>query len=178
MQNKGMNATEIGKKLKTLRQKKGLKQSELAKALNVSDKLISKWETGISIPSTEFTLEICKFFNIDVNEFLGLYSTPSSSRKKILSPKLKLALFITGGILALYILFSLIYFVIVPFSCKKMWLDDIDAHIQNVLDRGYYSLTLSVSANRNTETRIENAYELDEYIILKDNANNYYGIAK
>ena len=165
-----MEAKEIGKKLKYLRLKKGLRQSELAKSLNVSDKLISKWETGISVPSTEFTLEICKFFEIDVNEFLGL-STPSKSAKKTLSPKLKLTLYFTGAILAIYMLFSLIYFVIVPFSFKNVWLSDIDRHIQNVMDRGYYSLEISTTIDGKKQVRKENA-KIEEGILYYEHLSS------
>ncbi|MBE7089290.1 MAG: helix-turn-helix transcriptional regulator [Clostridiales bacterium] len=147
---------ETGKKLKKLRLEKGLKQSELASALNVSDKLISKWETGISVPSTEFTLMLCEFFDIDVSEFLGT-KNQTPKRKKALSKKQKLALYISGGVLAFYILFSLIYFVIVPFSCKTGWLNDIDTRIQNVLDRGYYSFEISATIDGKTTKQTENA---------------------
>ena len=152
-----MNANQTGKKLKQLRLNKGLKQSELAKSLNVSDKLISKWETGISVPSTEFTLEICKFFEIDVNEFLGLSTAPFKNARKSLSPKLKLTLYITGAVLAIYLMFSLIYFAIIPFAFKNSWSDDIDRHIQNVMDRGYYSLEISTTIDGKTQVRKENA---------------------
>lgn len=169
-----MNAAETGKKLKSLRLKKGLKQSELAKELNVSDKLISKWETGISIPSTEFTLAICKFFDIDVNEFLGL-STNTTQEHTTLPHKLKVALLIIGGVLAFYILFSLIYFVIVPFSCKNLWLDDIDNHIQNILDRGYYSLEITTTVDGKTTTQKENA-KLQDNVLYYERLSEKGGV--
>ena len=108
-----MDAKEIGKKLKQLRIEKGLKQSEVAKALNVSDKLISKWETGISVPSTEFTLEICEFFGIEVGEFLNSTSPTKSDNapKKELSKGKKLAIKISAIVLGAYIFLSLVFFL-------------------------------------------------------------------
>lgn len=38
-----------GTMIKDLREKKGFTQAELALKLNVSDKTISKWETGVSL---------------------------------------------------------------------------------------------------------------------------------
>ncbi len=154
-----MDAKEIGKKLKQLRLEKGLKQSELAKALNVSDKLISKWETGISVPSTEFTLEICEFFGIEVGEFLNLTSPTkaNNTNKKELSKGKKLAIKISVIVLGAYILLSLIFFLIIPFACKNSWLNDIDKHLQNVLDRGYYSFEISASVDGAMKIQTENA---------------------
>ena len=43
-----MDSTKIGTLIRTLRQKKGLTQKELADQLCVSDKTVSKWERGIS----------------------------------------------------------------------------------------------------------------------------------
>lgn len=43
-----MNQYVTGAVIKTLREKNHLTQAELAAKLNVSDKAISKWETGVS----------------------------------------------------------------------------------------------------------------------------------
>lgn len=43
-----MDALEIGGFLGELRKQKGLKQKDVAEALQVSDKAVSRWETGVS----------------------------------------------------------------------------------------------------------------------------------
>lgn len=43
-----MNSYVTGNTIKTLREKKNLTQKELADKIGVSDKTISKWETGVS----------------------------------------------------------------------------------------------------------------------------------
>lgn len=43
-----MNQYLTGKTIKNLREKRGLTQLDLAELLDVSDKAISKWETGVS----------------------------------------------------------------------------------------------------------------------------------
>lgn len=52
----------IGKNLMTLRKDKKLTQVELAEIFNYSDKSISKWETGESLPSIEVLYELAKFY--------------------------------------------------------------------------------------------------------------------
>ena len=41
-----MEATEFGKRIMTLRKQKGMTQAQLAEQINVSNKTISRWETG------------------------------------------------------------------------------------------------------------------------------------
>ena len=43
-----MNAKKFGEKIAALRKEKGLTQLQLAEKLNVSNKTISRWETGVS----------------------------------------------------------------------------------------------------------------------------------
>ncbi len=48
-----MNTYEFGKLLTQLRKEKGLTQIQLAEKLNVTDKAISRWETGKNYPDIE-----------------------------------------------------------------------------------------------------------------------------
>lgn len=65
-----MEAHKIGLFIKKLREDKGLTQMSLAKALNISDKTISKWECGLGVPDVTLLLPISSFFNITTNELL------------------------------------------------------------------------------------------------------------
>ena len=53
----------IGKNLLILRKNAKLTQMELAERFNYSDKTISKWESGESLPSIEILYELAKFYN-------------------------------------------------------------------------------------------------------------------
>jgi len=60
----------IGKFLANERKKKEYTQKQLADVLGVSDKTISKWETGKSIPDIAMLNALCKTLNISINEFV------------------------------------------------------------------------------------------------------------
>ena len=66
-----MNQYVTGAIIRELREKKRLTQSELAAALNVSDKTISKWETGRGYPDITLLEPIASVFGISVMELLS-----------------------------------------------------------------------------------------------------------
>ena len=62
---------KISKFISTARTKIGLTQKELADKIGVSDKTISKWETGKSLPDISYYEPLCVALNIKVNELLS-----------------------------------------------------------------------------------------------------------
>lgn len=58
--------------LKELRLEKKLGQIELAKLLGVSKGVISLWENGLREPSMSSLILIAKFFNISIDELVGI----------------------------------------------------------------------------------------------------------
>ena len=66
-----MNQYVTGAIIRELREKKRLTQSELAAALNVSDKTVSKWETGRGYPDITLLEPIASVFGISVMELLS-----------------------------------------------------------------------------------------------------------
>ena len=66
-----MNQETIGKKIKELRIKNNLTQQELASKLNVTYQAVSKWENGKNLPDLVILTEICKRFNIDLNDLIS-----------------------------------------------------------------------------------------------------------
>ncbi len=65
-----MNAFQIGKFISELRKEKGLTQKELAEKLNVTDKAVSKWETGRSAPDIALLTPLAEFLGVTVVEIL------------------------------------------------------------------------------------------------------------
>jgi len=66
-----MNQYVTGAVIKEIREKKNLTQAELAKRLCVSDKTISKWETGKGYPDISLLEAIAKVFEISVTELIS-----------------------------------------------------------------------------------------------------------
>ena len=60
----------FSKNLTKYRTLMGLKQSELAKMINYSDKSISKWERGEGLPDLKATIKLCEIFGITVDDML------------------------------------------------------------------------------------------------------------
>lgn len=58
--------------LKELRLEKELGQVELAKAIGVSKGVISLWENGLREPNMNSLIMLAKFFNITIDELVGL----------------------------------------------------------------------------------------------------------
>ncbi len=66
-----MDATKCGEFIAKLRTEKSLTQKELSEALNVSDKAVSRWETGKGYPDVSSLMALSEFFSVSVNELLS-----------------------------------------------------------------------------------------------------------
>ena len=53
-----MNQEKIGKFIAECRKEKGLTQLQLAEKLNISNRAVSKWETGVSQPVNQFKVPV------------------------------------------------------------------------------------------------------------------------
>ena len=65
-----MNQIKIGKYIAAKRKEQSLTQMELAEKLGITDRAVSKWETGKSLPDSSIMVELCKILRISVNELL------------------------------------------------------------------------------------------------------------
>lgn len=66
-----MDQMKIGKFIAYRRKKQGLSQKQLAEQIDVTDKTISKWETGNRMPDASILLKLSQTLQIDVNELLA-----------------------------------------------------------------------------------------------------------
>lgn len=61
----------IAVNLSNLRKEKGLTQAELAEKLNYSDKAVSRWERGDTLPDISVLYELCRFYNITLDDLVS-----------------------------------------------------------------------------------------------------------
>ena len=66
-----MNQTKTGTFISECRKEKRMTQAQLAEKLNITDRAVSKWETGKSMPDSSVMLELCEILGITVNELLS-----------------------------------------------------------------------------------------------------------
>ena len=66
-----MDQIKIGKFIAERRRLKNLTQAQLAEKLNITDRAVSKWENGRSLPDSSIMLELCEMLEITVNDLLS-----------------------------------------------------------------------------------------------------------
>ena len=65
-----MDQIKIGKFIAERRKQGGLTQMQLAELLGITDRAVSKWETGKSLPDASIMLQLCEILHITVNDLL------------------------------------------------------------------------------------------------------------
>ena len=65
-----MDQIKIGRFIAVRRKRANLTQLQLADRLGITDKAVSKWERGITMPDTSIMLELCDILGISVNDLL------------------------------------------------------------------------------------------------------------
>lgn len=65
----------VADKIKALREQNGFTQSDLAKRLGITRSSVNAWEMGISVPSTQYVVELANIFKVSTDFLLGVKST-------------------------------------------------------------------------------------------------------
>lgn len=66
-----MDQIKIGRFIAERRKMKNLTQAQLSEKLNITDRAVSKWENGRSLPDSSIMLELCEILDITVNDLLS-----------------------------------------------------------------------------------------------------------
>ncbi len=66
-----MDQIKVGRFIAACRKEQGMTQANLAETLGISDRAVSKWETGKSMPDSGIMLKLCELLRINVNELLS-----------------------------------------------------------------------------------------------------------
>ena len=62
----------IGENIKNLREENNYSQTALAKRLGISRSAVNAWEMGISVPSTQYIVELADYFNVSTDYILEI----------------------------------------------------------------------------------------------------------
>lgn len=114
----------IAKNISALRAEEGITQLELAERLNYSDKAVSKWERGESIPDVTVLMEIANMFGVTL-DYLVQSEHPKETRKLKNLRIIHNHAFITGISMVLVWLLATFCFVVIdstPISTNLHWL--------------------------------------------------------
>lgn len=60
----------VADRIKALREQKGLTQTELSKLLGITRSSVNAWEMGISVPSTQYIVELAHIFKVSTDFLL------------------------------------------------------------------------------------------------------------
>ena len=134
-----MDQIKVGKFISEKRKEAKLTQSELAEKLNITDRAISKWENGKSMPDSGIISELCKILNITITDLFSGRVVDMKNKEKIIeenileaikqkeaSDKRLLDLEIILGVTVITF-FIIIVFAISYFTDTKMIPEDIGA---------------------------------------------------
>ena len=69
----------VADRIKALREQKGLTQTELSKLLGITRSSVNAWEMGISVPSTQYIVELANIFHVSTDYLLGINTSASIS---------------------------------------------------------------------------------------------------
>ncbi len=77
----------IFERLKEIREDKDITQKEVAKILNISQVVYSRYETGIRLIPIDKLIKLAKFYKVSVDYILGLTDEKNPYPKSIISNK-------------------------------------------------------------------------------------------
>ena len=128
-----MDQVKIGKFIAACRKKENLTQLQLAEMLGITDRAVSKWETGKTMPDSAIMLQLCDILKITVNDLLSgevvtmdQYNKEMENKllelvkEKELADKRLLAVEVFIGITATVVLFATIF--VAAFVQMEDWL--------------------------------------------------------
>ena len=128
-----MDQVKIGKFIADQRKQANLTQMQLAEKLGITDRAISKWETGKSLPDSSIMLELCDIFGITVNDLLSGEKISMDNYNKELennllemikqkekTDKWLLSLEVVIGVICVAVLFAMV--IIASFAPMEDWL--------------------------------------------------------
>lgn len=86
-----MDQKKIGGFLKTLRKERGVTQEQLAEIFYVSNRTVSRWETGSNMPDLDILIQLADYYGVELREILDGERTNKIMDKEMKETVLKVA---------------------------------------------------------------------------------------
>lgn len=80
----------IGTRIKELRERIGISQSQLAKKLDVTRSSVNAWEMGLSAPTTQYVVAMSELFHVSADYLLGIEHSTTISLDRYNEQQIKL----------------------------------------------------------------------------------------
>jgi transcriptional regulator with XRE-family HTH domain len=128
----------ISQNIATIRKKRKLTQVELSEKLNYSDKAISRWEKGESLPDIETLHKLSEILDVPVASFFeeNAFAKQEFAKKKNLPNKIIVALL---SCLVVWIIATILYVYVYTYSDIKFWQAFIWAIPATTIILSYYN---------------------------------------
>ncbi len=134
-----MNQQEIGKFIAKCRKEKNLTQIQLAEKLGVTDKSISRWENGKTMPDMSLYEPLCRILDIHISELL--YAKRMTNSDKIeYSDNLALSILKTKSKIETFSIFTEILIVVgilITITLTKILADTTIEMLSTILTGGF-----------------------------------------
>lgn len=99
----------VSQRLVELRKREKLTQSELAEKLNYSDKTISKWERGESLPDFGVIVSLCELYNVSLDYLIAPEGKIKNKYKKTKQNKINQFIITALAAMVIWVLAAVIY---------------------------------------------------------------------
>lgn len=177
-----MNQQKIGKFIQERRKEKNFTQVELAERLGVSNRTISKWENGNSLPDYSMFNDLCKELDISINELLsGEKLTEDNYQEKLeknfvdtidynnkmRNKKIRKFIFSLIFIIVIYLLYK--WFVLWYYGPHNDIYDDQFPYNDNI---SYLEINNNGIANTKFDNNWINFYVPDNFVLITDKAKS------
>lgn len=154
-----MDQVKIGSFLKELRKEKNLTQENLAEQLNVSNRTISRWETGINMPDISMLIEIADFYDVSISEIIDGEKKGENMNQETRDTAIKMAKYsqnevktvkqkVTGFLMSVFGIFIIVSALAI-FPNDSSWGSIYSVFGSIILIIGVYFIAKSVLVKRN-----------------------------
>lgn len=115
---------QIGNNIASFRKQRVMTQAELAEKLNYSDKAVSKWERGESVPDVITLAQLAEIFGVGIDALIGNTSAVSSVKQAASAPKRRVNKNVIQMLVSILVWFValFVYVVLSSMDLPKSWI--------------------------------------------------------